>query len=260
MNTVDLLWRRELPAGPRRGRPPKLTHDQVVTAAVAVADRIGIAFTLRHVAEALGVPVMSLYSYVDGREQLLELMVDDCRATMAVGAVPVNVSGNVLGDGDGDWRARLTVVADDNLALFADHPWLADIESERAVLGPGTLAKYERELTAVESLAVGDVEKDAALSLVLDFTRSAARAFSHAARERDGETPEDWRDAVLSEIDYAFYAARETLDVGLSEARAYMLRSERWKYVYYRGFPPQLFDLKPRKFFIAVNPFLENCF
>lgn len=194
MNTVDLLWRRELPAGPRRGRPPKLTHDQVVTAAVAVADRIGIAFTLRHVAEALGVPVMSLYSYVDGREQLLELMVDDCRATMAVGAVPVNVSGNVLGDGDGDWRARLTVVADDNLALFADHPWLADIESERAVLGPGTLAKYERELTAVESLAVGDVEKDAALSLVLDFTRSAARAFSHAARERDGETPEDWWD------------------------------------------------------------------
>ena len=194
MNTVDLLWRRELPAGPRRGRPPKLTHDQVVTAAVAVADRIGIAFTLRHVAEALGVPVMSLYSYVDGREQLLELMVDDCRATMAVGAVPVNVSGNVLGDGDGDWRARLTVVADDNLALFADHPWLADIESERAVLGPGTLAKYERGLTAVESLAVGDVEKDAALSLVLDFTRSAARAFSHAARERDGETPEDWGD------------------------------------------------------------------
>ena len=194
MNTVDLLWRRELPAGPRRGRPPKLTHDQVVTAAVSVADRVGIAFTLRHVAEALGVPVMSLYSYVDGREQLLELMVDDCRATMAVGAVPVDVSGNVLGDGDGDWRARLTVVADDNLALFADHPWLADIESERAVLGPGTLAKYERELTAVESLAVGDVEKDAALSLVLDFTRSAARAFSHAARERDGEIPEDWWD------------------------------------------------------------------
>ncbi|GFM19295.1 MULTISPECIES: TetR/AcrR family transcriptional regulator C-terminal domain-containing protein [Mycobacteriaceae] len=196
MNTVDLLWRHELPSAPRRGRPPKLTHDQVVTAAVAVADRIGAAFTLRHVAEALGVPVMSLYSYVDGREQLLELMVDDCRATMAVSAVP----GDVLGDGDGDWRARLTAVAADNLALFADHPWLADIESERAVLGPGTLAKYERELTAVESLAVGDVEKDAALSLVLDFTRSAARALSHAARERDGETPGDWWDREGAEL------------------------------------------------------------
>ncbi|WP_323765756.1 alkaline phosphatase family protein [Marinovum sp.] len=59
-----------------------------------------------------------------------------------------------------------------------------------------------------------------------------------------GETPDDWRDAVLSEIDYAFYAARETLGVGPSEARGYMLRSERWKYVYFRGFPPQLFDLE----------------
>ena len=59
-----------------------------------------------------------------------------------------------------------------------------------------------------------------------------------------GETPDDWRDAVLSEIDYGFYAARATLDVGESDARGYMLRSARWKYVHFRGFPPQLFDLE----------------
>ncbi|OSP55602.1 alkaline phosphatase family protein [Pseudoruegeria sp. SK021] len=59
-----------------------------------------------------------------------------------------------------------------------------------------------------------------------------------------GETPADWRDSVFSEIDYAFYAVREALDVGPSDARAYMLRSARWKYVYFRGFPPQLFDLE----------------
>ena len=186
MNTVDLLWRRELPAAPRRGRPPRLTHDQVVAAAISEADRIGIGFTLRHVAGALGVPVMSLYSYVDGREQLLELMVDDCRATMVVHGVTADFAG--------DWRARLTAVAADNLALFTKHPWLADIESERAVLGPGTLTKDERELAAVELRAVGDVDKDAALTLVLDFVRSAARAFSHAARERDRETPRQWWD------------------------------------------------------------------
>ena len=58
-----------------------------------------------------------------------------------------------------------------------------------------------------------------------------------------GEAPDEWRDAVLSEIDYAFYAVREMLDVGASDARGYMLRTERWKYVHFRGFPPQLFDL-----------------
>ena len=59
-----------------------------------------------------------------------------------------------------------------------------------------------------------------------------------------GEEPQDWRDAVFSEIDYAFYAARETVGVGPSDARAYMLRTDRWKYIHFRGFAPQLFDLE----------------
>lgn len=65
-----------------------------------------------------------------------------------------------------------------------------------------------------------------------------------------GDTPDDWRDAAFSEIDYAFYAAREALGVGPSDARAYMIRTERWKYVYYKGFAPQLFDMEndPQEF------------
>ncbi|GIX14125.1 MAG: hypothetical protein KatS3mg118_2084 [Paracoccaceae bacterium] len=66
-----------------------------------------------------------------------------------------------------------------------------------------------------------------------------------------GARPPDWRDAVFSEIDYAFYAAREMLGVAPSEARGYMLRTEDWKYVHFRHFPPQLFDLRndPDEFF-----------
>lgn len=60
----------------------------------------------------------------------------------------------------------------------------------------------------------------------------------------NGEKPDDWRDAAFSEIDYAFYSVREDLDLGPSDCRAYMLRTERWKYVYYKGFPPQLFDMQ----------------
>lgn len=59
-----------------------------------------------------------------------------------------------------------------------------------------------------------------------------------------GERPDDWRTEAFSEIDYAFYTARENLGLGASDARAYMLRGERWKYVYYKGFPPQLFDMQ----------------
>ena len=180
MDTVGLLWRHEAQEPPRRGRPPKLTTDQVVAAAIAVADRAGLSFTLRDIAAALDAPVMSLYSYVDSREQLLELMVDQCRLDMA------------HTDQDGGWTERLTAVAADNARLFDGHPWLADIESERAILGPGTLAKYERELGAVQSLPLSDVARDAALTLVVDFVRSSARAKAHARREREQEAPEQW--------------------------------------------------------------------
>ncbi len=59
-----------------------------------------------------------------------------------------------------------------------------------------------------------------------------------------GEDPVDWRDAVFSEIDYAFYTARDALKLGASDARGYMIRDARWKYIHFPGFPPQLFDLE----------------
>lgn len=59
-----------------------------------------------------------------------------------------------------------------------------------------------------------------------------------------GEPVEAWRDAVFSEIDYGFYTARDTLNVSASDSRGYMLRTDRWKYVHFKGFPPQLFDLE----------------
>ena len=58
-----------------------------------------------------------------------------------------------------------------------------------------------------------------------------------------GTTPDQWRPAAFSEIDYGIYPARATVDAGPSDARAYMMRTDRWKYVYFKGFPPQLFDL-----------------
>jgi arylsulfatase A-like enzyme len=51
------------------------------------------------------------------------------------------------------------------------------------------------------------------------------------------------REAVFSECDYSFRAARRELAVAPAEARAFMVRTQRWKYVFYEGFRPQLFDL-----------------
>jgi arylsulfatase A-like enzyme len=57
--------------------------------------------------------------------------------------------------------------------------------------------------------------------------------------------PGAWRQAVFSEFDFSFRAAtRERLGCDLDRCRILMLRTERWKYVSYDGFRPQLFDLE----------------
>ncbi len=59
-----------------------------------------------------------------------------------------------------------------------------------------------------------------------------------------GERKIKYKEMVFSEIDYSFNEARKMLNLGASDARAYMCRTKEWKYIYYKGFPAQLFDLK----------------
>jgi AcrR family transcriptional regulator len=191
--TTELLWRREAPLPVRPGRRPRLTIDAVVAAALHVADTTGAGFGLREVASALNVGVMSLYSYIADRDQLLALMIDECHLTMP--ARPV---------AELDWESQVRALARDNLALLRSHPWLAEHGGERAVLGPGTIGKYERELAAFESLPISDLQKDACLTLVLDFVKATARSMALAAAERAREPHQEWwarERAVLDRLD-----------------------------------------------------------
>ncbi|MBN9476013.1 MAG: phosphonate monoester hydrolase [Bordetella sp. SCN 67-23] len=53
-----------------------------------------------------------------------------------------------------------------------------------------------------------------------------------------------WRFAAVSELDYAFREARVLLGQDARRCRGYMVRSDRWKYIYWEGFAPQLFDMR----------------
>ncbi|HEX9522073.1 MAG TPA: sulfatase-like hydrolase/transferase, partial [Reyranella sp.] len=59
---------------------------------------------------------------------------------------------------------------------------------------------------------------------------------------RGGKT-ETWRDAVFSELDYSFREARLLLKRAPRDCRAIMVRTDRWKYVWWEDFRPMLFDL-----------------
>ncbi|MGI5130258.1 TetR/AcrR family transcriptional regulator [Pseudonocardia sp. CA-107938] len=162
---TDLLW-RDHPAVPppsRRGPKRRTSVSAIVDAALAVADRDGLAaVVMRDVAAVLDVPPMSLYTYVGSRDDLIVLMVDAAHAAMPPSTV------------EGSWRYRVRAVAEANHELYRTRPWLLDAVDDRVAVGPGTIAKYDRELRAFDGTGLTDVERDAALSFVLDYVRSAA--------------------------------------------------------------------------------------
>ena len=72
----------------RRGPRPRLDLDAVVDAAIALADEQGLAaVTMRALAARLRVSAMTLYGYVPGKDELVDLMLDALYARMARAAV-----------------------------------------------------------------------------------------------------------------------------------------------------------------------------
>jgi len=180
--TLALLW-GEAPPAARRGPSRGLDLAAVVRAATDLADREGLtAVTMRALARALDVVPMTLYTYVPGKEELLDLMLDAAYAHMP----RADLTG-------APWRERLTTVAEENRALFAEHPWTAEVSTLRPPLGPGLMAKYEHELSALDGLGLTDVEMDDCLTCLLSFVQANARAVLDASRAAAGPDGDDAR-------------------------------------------------------------------
>ncbi|WP_322098044.1 TetR/AcrR family transcriptional regulator [Nakamurella alba] len=180
--TLRLLWRAgaEGARGPRR----KLGVDDVVRAGVAVADEQGTpGLTIRKVAERLGTGAMTVYTYVPGRAELLDLMID---------LIELEMPRPPLGQRRG--VDRLRAVADSNREMLRAHPWLAMVHPGRPTLGPGATAKYDHELAAFDGLGIDDVVCDDVLQQVLAFVRSAVRleVATSAAEAESGASDEQW--------------------------------------------------------------------
>jgi arylsulfatase A-like enzyme len=156
----------------------------------------------------------------------------------------------------GRFRDTLIVFTADHGDFLGDH-WLGEKEHfydtvQRVpfiVFDPdpaadGTRGSIERRF--VEAVDVVPSVLDA-LGLPAQPERIEGRSLLPLTRGTAGS----WRDCVFSELDYAFRQARRTLGRGQYECRAWMARTERWKYVYWIGDRPQLFDLEadPDEFF-----------
>ena len=112
---------------------------------------------------------MAVYTYVPGKAELIDLMLDTAYAEM----VRTETSGQ-------PWQYRLRAVARENQALLAAHPWIATEATTRPPLGPGVMKKYEHELNALEDSGLDDVATDAALTFLLSFVQACERGAADA--------------------------------------------------------------------------------
>jgi len=121
----------------RRGRGARagLSRDQVLTAAMSYADREGLAsLSMRRLGEELGVEAMSLYTYVSGKDDLLDGMVDAVFAEIELPSPRAR------------WRnatRRRTMSARE---VLRSHPWATPLMNSRSAPGPHTLRHLDAML------------------------------------------------------------------------------------------------------------------
>jgi AcrR family transcriptional regulator len=137
---------------------------------------------------------MSLYTYLPGKAELFDLMVDAVYAEVATpDTAPVG------------WRSGLEAVARRTWALYLRHPWLLQVATTRPVLGPGAMSKYEHELRVVAGSGLAPAEADLVVAVVTNYVHGSVRRAVELtqAEARTGMTDRQWWQAygpVLAEV------------------------------------------------------------
>jgi len=147
----------------------------------------------------------------------------------------------------GQDQETLIVFTSDHGDLLGDH-WLGEKEMfyETSVKVPLIIADPRAKVGHAGQVHVGLVEAIDLLPTFLDAVgQNPANEWleGRSLLPQANGLPASQRDAVFSELDYAPYPASERLGLGPNDARATMVRTERWKYVRFEGFKSQLFDL-----------------
>jgi arylsulfatase A-like enzyme len=143
----------------------------------------------------------------------------------------------------------MIVVCSDHGDYLGDH-WLGEKElfHEESVRTP--LILYDPAPAAARTRGTDCDELVEAIDLAPTFVEAAGGSVPDHVLEGRSLLPlvrgglNGWREAAVSELDYAFRRARLELNVPADRARAWMVRTARWKYVFYEGFRAQLFDLE----------------
>lgn len=185
----QLLW--EDRARSTRGPKAAATPDEVVRAAVGIADAEGLsAVTMHAVAAKLGFTTMALYRYFPSKETLLDAVID-----AGTGEPPR------FAEPRADWRSEVTEWAMAKRAMLCARPWLAELPFVAAPHGPNWLGWLEAISDSLSRTSLTPPDIGAMLSIVDGYTRGASdTAVSLARAQARGITPAEWAAGVGADL------------------------------------------------------------
>lgn len=176
---LQQLWGMEGPARP--GPKPTFQLSDIGAAAVKVADEAGLgAVSMSKVAAELGFTTMSLYRYVDSKDDLYVVMLEQAFG----GPAPV--------DPEADWRTRITAWAVDFRDAIRRHPWVLQVPIVEPPLSPLQLEWMEQGLLAFEGTPLTPQDSLSAMLLVNIYVRGTGAITAHQITDTDGTANETY--------------------------------------------------------------------
>ncbi|WP_208117357.1 TetR/AcrR family transcriptional regulator [Streptomyces sp. NBC_00582] len=192
------------------GQPSGLDRTRITQVTVRLLDAEGLAkFSMRRLAAELNVTAMSVYWYVDTKDDLLELALDAA------------FEGLELPDParhDEDWRDQLRALARAYRGLLVRHPWLSPLAGTFLNIGPNNLAFSRTVQQVIRRTGLPTHGLAAAISSVFQFVYGFGTIEGHfiARSTAVGLTPDEYFRESLATVTEAPQAAdviRESEDI-----------------------------------------------
>jgi TetR/AcrR family transcriptional regulator, tetracycline repressor protein len=142
-----------------RRRTP-LTRERILEAALDLVDLEGVeALTMRRLGRALGVEAMSLYSYVDSKDDLIEGVIEQVFRKMPL-----------VEPAPGAWPDRLRQYASTYRQVLLDHPNTISLVARRPLTNEGITNFIRSALAELSALGLAPVTAERTLRVIASFT------------------------------------------------------------------------------------------
>jgi len=150
------------PEKPRR-RIPNLDRERIVRTAMEILDAEGVdGLRMRSLAKRLGVAPMTLYWYVETKDDLLEILVDE-----VFGEAIVEPRRD-------DWRNALEDLAVGLFTAVLRHSWVVGLIGARPPVGPNAARHMDLVIDVCVNAGFDAKRRDAAVSALYYYVLGAA--------------------------------------------------------------------------------------